>query len=278
MRRNVEKERERATLTRQPGTIYFVGAGPGDPKLITVRGLELLQSADVVIYDRLVSPELLKSTRRDAELIYAGKSPLGTVMNQDEINSTLVEKAYEVRSVVRLKGGDPCIFGRVGEEAAYCHRYHVPFEMVPGITSGIAAPLYAGIPLTHRDHSSSVAFVTGHKRKDGHKDDIQWERLATGVDTLVVYMGINNLPHIRSELLQHGRPADTPVALVRWGTTAEQQTLVGTLGDIADCAKKAGFESPAIIVIGEVVRLRQSIAWFESVLQQKLLEEHAVNI
>ncbi len=252
------------TVTRPKlGKVYFVGAGPGDVDLITVKGVKALEQADCIIYDRLVNKELLQYGRTGVELIYCGKAPRQHTLSQEEINQLLVEKARRGKKVVRLKGGDPALFGRVGEEAAYCAQYGIPFEIIPGVTSGVAAPAYAGIPLTHRSFSSSVAFVTGHKQKNGAGPAVRWDQLATGVDTLVIYMGISQLELICQELIQHGRPAATPVALIRWGTLAKQKTLVGTLESIAAQAEQARFEAPAIIVVGEVVRLRDSLAWFE---------------
>jgi uroporphyrin-III C-methyltransferase len=245
------------------GKVYFVGAGPGDPKLITLKGVEAISLADVIIYDRLVSPELLKHAQDNVEQIYCGKLPDYHIVPQQQINQIIVDHALLGKTVVRLKGGDPGIFGRVGEEAEYCVQNGIPFEMVPGITSGIAAPLYAGIPLTHRDLSSSVAIVTGHQRTDGQECDIQWEKLATAVDTIVFYMGVRNLPLIQEQLLLHGKSPDTPVALVRWGTLSQQETITGTLHDVVQRVKRANFKSPAIIVVGEVVRLREKLTWFE---------------
>jgi uroporphyrin-III C-methyltransferase len=245
------------------GKVYFVGAGPGDPKLITIKGAEAISLADVIVYDRLVSPELLKHAQSDVVQIYCGKLPDCHMIPQEQINQIIVDHALLGKTVVRLKGGDPGIFGRVGEEAEYCAQHDIPFEIVPGITSGIAAPLYAGIPLTHRDLSSSVAIVTGHKRSDGQGSDIQWDKLATAVDTIVFYMGVKNLPLIQEQLLLHGKSPETPVALVRWGTLSQQETVTGTLHDVLEKVKKANFKSPAIIVVGEVVKLREKLTWFE---------------
>jgi uroporphyrinogen III methyltransferase/synthase len=244
------------------GKVLFVGAGPGDPKLLTVRGVEALQQADVVVYDRLANPQLLFHAKKDARFIYCGKESSNHAIPQEEINAILVREAGQGRTVVRLKGGDPSIFGRVGEEAEECRKHSVSFEIVPGITSGIAAPLYAGIPLTHRDYNSSVAFLTGHLCEKNQGTPINWEQVS-GVDTLVIYMGVKNLPQIREQLLQHGKSPSTPVALVRWGTLAEQKTLVGDLDNIVQRAADAKFTAPAIIVVGEVVRLRDRLNWFE---------------
>ncbi|GEN33906.1 MULTISPECIES: uroporphyrinogen-III C-methyltransferase [Aneurinibacillus] len=248
------------------GKVYLVGAGPGDPKLITVRGLELLQHADVVVYDRLASPKLLDYAKQEAERIYCGKQADHHSLPQSEINRIIVEKALEGKEVVRLKGGDPFVFGRGGEEAEACLAAGLSYEVVPGITSGIAAPAYAGIPVTHRAYSSSVAFVTGHKAADKEQSGIDWKKLATAVDTLVFYMGVGNLPDIVRNLRQHGRRKETPVALVRWGTYENQETLIGTLETIVEKVQQARFKSPAIIVVGEVVRLREQLAWYEQQL------------
>ncbi|HEU5140694.1 MAG TPA: uroporphyrinogen-III C-methyltransferase [Bacillales bacterium] len=244
------------------GKVYLVGAGPGDPDLITVKGLRCIQEADVILYDRLVNEELLQQASDDADLVYCGKLPLHHAMKQDTINHFLVKFAREGKVVTRLKGGDPFIFGRGGEEAEALVEHHVDFEVVPGITAGAAAPAYAGIPVTHRNYSGSVAFVTGHRRKDG-TDDIQWENLAKGVDTLAIYMGVSNLPRICGELIRYGRPGNTPVALVQWGTTEEQRTVTGTLTDIAEKAKQQEIQNPTMIIVGEVVRLRENIRWFD---------------
>jgi len=245
------------------GSVLFVGAGPGDPKLLTIRGMEALQRADVVVYDRLANPLLLTHVREDARLVYCGKEADLHTLPQDEINLLLVREAQSGHTVVRLKGGDPSMFGRVGEEAQVCLAHGVPFEIVPGITSGMAVPLYAGIPLTYREYNSSVAFVTGHlcEKNAGKKPD--WAALAA-LETLVIYMGVKNLPRIKEQLLIHGKHPDTPVALVRWGTLGKQKTLTGRLASIDRTVAEAGFKAPAIIVIGEVVRLRDSLDWYES--------------
>jgi len=245
------------------GKVYLVGAGPGDPKLITVRGLETIKLADCIVYDRLASPRLLSHARPDAELIYCGKLPDRHTLTQEEINQVLVDKALEGKTVTRLKGGDPSIFGRVGEEAEELAKHGIPFEIVPGITSGIAAPAYAGIPVTHRDFNSSLAIVTGHERPDKTESSIHWEKLATAVETIIFYMGVGNLPFIRDQLIKYGRSPQTPVALIRWGTTVEQETLVGTLENIVEKREAAGLSNPAIIIVGEVVKLREKLQWFE---------------
>lgn len=245
------------------GKVYLVGAGPGDPKLITLRGLETIKMADCIVYDRLASPRLLAYAKPDVELIYCGKLPDRHTLTQEEINQVLVEKGLEGKVVTRLKGGDPSIFGRVGEEAEELVKNDIPFEIVPGITSGIAAPAYAGIPVTHRDFNSSIAIVTGHERPEKTESSINWEKLATAVGTIIFYMGVGNLPFIREQLIKNGRSPQTPVALVRWGTTIDQETLVGTLEDIEEKRQAVGLTNPAIIVVGEVVSLRDKLQWFE---------------
>ena len=246
------------------GYVYLVGAGPGDPKLITIKGLECIKKAEVLVYDRLASPRLLSYARPDAEMIYAGKSPVRHTLKQDEINSLLLEKAKEGKVVTRLKGGDPYVFGRGGEEAEVLQENGIPFEVVPGITSGIAVPAYAGIPVTHRDHNSSLAIITGNEDPTKEDTSIDWSRIATGCGTLVFYMGMSNLPHIVERLTANGLSADTPVAVIRWGTRPEQQTVTATLTDIVEKARAAKMGHPSIIVVGEVVSLRDKLKWFEA--------------
>jgi uroporphyrinogen III methyltransferase/synthase len=244
--------------------VYLVGAGPGDPGLITVKGKECIETADVVIYDYLAAPALLNYTQKEAETIYVGKKGGDHTLSQDGINALIVEKARAGLRVCRLKGGDPFIFGRGGEEAEILEAQGIPFEIVPGVTSAIAAAAYAGIPLTHRKLTATLAFITGHE--DPHKEEssVDWESLGRGIGTLVFFMGVKNLPDITQKLIAHGKSPATPVAVVRWGTTPGQQTLTGTLDDIAVRVKKAGLKAPAIIVVGEVVRLRQKLKWFET--------------
>ncbi|NVO00551.1 MAG: uroporphyrinogen-III C-methyltransferase [Geobacteraceae bacterium] len=246
------------------GFVYLVGAGPGDPGLITVKGKECVSLADVVIYDYLAGEQILDFAREDAELIYAGK--IGGAHNHEQwqINDLLVEKALSGKVVTRLKGGDPFIFGRGGEECEALKTAGIGFEIVPGVTAAIGAAAYAGIPLTHRNVTTSVAFVTGHEHPDKDESEIDWQRLSLGSGTIVFYMGVKNLPQITSSLLEHGRAPDTPVALVRWGTRPEQQVLEGTLSDIAEKARKAAFKAPAITIVGEVVKLRETLRWFDS--------------
>ncbi|MBM4035541.1 MAG: uroporphyrinogen-III C-methyltransferase [Planctomycetes bacterium] len=243
------------------GVVFLVGAGPGDPGLITLKGLEALRGAEVVVYDALANPRLLREARPDAELISVGKRGGCHTMKQEEINALLVAKGKEGKRVCRLKGGDPFVFGRGGEEALALAQAGVPFEVVPGVTAGVAAPAYAGVPVTHRGLASSVAFVTGHEDPTKEASDVAWDRLATGVGTLVFYMGVRNLSHIVERLTTHGLAGETPAAVVQWGTVAQQRTAVGTLADIAERA--AGMEAPAVLVVGRVVTLREELAWFE---------------
>lgn len=245
------------------GKVFLIGAGPGDPKLITVKGLDCIRQADAVVYDRLASIQLLREARSDAELIYVGKSPQRHTLKQHEINKLLVDLAAAGKVVARLKGGDPFVFGRGGEEAEALVDAGFPFEVVPGITSAIAVPAYAGIPVTHRGFTSSFGVITGNEDPDKEDSSIAWDKIATGLGTLVFLMGMANLPIIAKRLVENGRAPATPVALIRWGTRTEQQTLVGTLTDIAAKAEAAGFANPAIILVGEVVQLRQRLQWFE---------------
>ncbi len=235
------------------GKVYLVGAGPGDPGLFTLKGKSLLQGADVVIHDALVSPPILAMINPQAEVINAGKRRGRHSMEQAEISQLIIEKAGGHSLVVRLKGGDPFIFGRGGEEMAAQVEGGIEVEVVPGITAGVASPAYAVIPLTHRDQSSSVAFVTGHEAVGKYRPQINWQALAQGAETLVVYMGLHNLASITLDLLGAGLSPETPVALIRWGTHPQQQTLVGQLGTIAAEAAALGFEPPAVAVIGRVV-------------------------
>lgn len=246
------------------GKVYLVGAGPGDPGLITVKGLECLQRADVIVYDHLLDSRLLESARPGAERIYVGKTGRHHSMEQEEINRLLVEKAQAGKTVVRLKGGDPFVLGRGGEEAEALVQYGIPFEVVPGVSSAVAVPAYAGIPVTHRRLASSFAVITGHEDPTKEESHIAWDKLASGVDTLVFLMGVGNLAPIVDKLIASGRPPSTPIALIRQGTTPEQQTLVGRLGNIVALAKKNSFQPPAVIVVGEVVNLREGLRWFDN--------------
>ncbi len=244
--------------------VSLIGAGPGDPKLISVKGLECLKRADVVVYDYLSNPRLLSHCRPDAEKIYVGKKGSRHTLEQDDINKLLVEKASAGKTVARLKGGDPFVFGRGGEEALALVEASIPFEVVPGITAAVAAPAYAGIPVTHRDLTSTFALITGHEDPAKEESAIDWAKLATGVGTLAFYMGVKNLPRIVERLIKHGRSPDTPTAVIRWGTKPEQQTVVGTLADIVRRVKEARLQAPAITIVGEVVSLREQLNWFES--------------
>ena len=250
-------------MSAKCGKVYLVGAGPGDPKLITLKGIECLQRADVVIYDLLVNVKLLEYAPRHAEKIYGGKMAGEQVRQQSEINDLMVQHAKAGKTVVRLKGGDPFVFGRGGEEAVMLADAGVDFEIVPGISSAIAAPAYAGIPVTHRGYSSSIAIVTGHSAALGSDSPVGWEQLATAVDTLVVLMGIGHLRQIAERLINYGRKPETPTALIHWGTTRKQETIEGTLADIAQKAESVGFRSPAAIVVGEVNRLREELRWYD---------------
>ena len=240
----------------------MVGAGPGDPALITLKAVACLRQAEVIVYDYLANEKLLDFAPSEAERIYVGKKAGAHAMSQEQINSLLVDKGRNA-AVVRLKGGDPFIFGRGGEEALVLEAAGIDFEIVPGITSAVAVPAYAGIPLTHRGLASSVAFVTGHEMEGKETSAIHWDRLATSVGTLVFLMGVKNLEHIASQLIACGRAEETPVAVIRWGTTTEQETVTGTLGNIARVAEDAEITPPAIIVVGEVVGLRKQLNWFE---------------
>jgi uroporphyrinogen III methyltransferase/synthase len=250
--------------TVKPGKVYLVGAGPGDPGLITVRGRDLLGRAEVLVYDHLASKKLLKYVPATAELIYAGKK--GNVhhaLTQEEINQLLVDRAKAGRLVIRLKGGDPFIFGRGGEEIQELVAAGIAFEAVPGVTSASAAATYAGIPITHRDFTSSVAFITGHEDPTRENSRIAWDKISTGIGTLVFYMGIKNLPFIVESLIANGRDAQTPVAVIRWASTPEQHSVVGSLATIVELVQEAKITPPALVVVGEVVSLRDTLNWFE---------------
>jgi uroporphyrin-III C-methyltransferase len=242
------------------GKVYLVGAGPGDPGLMTLKGKSLLECADVVIYDALVSPAILAMINPQAEKINAGKRMGRHSLLQEETTSLLMEKAEDNAIVVRLKGGDPFIFGRGGEEMAELVEAGVSVEVVPGITSGIAAPAYAGIPLTHRLYSSSVTFVTGHEAAGKYRPTVNWQAIAHGSETIVIYMGIHNLPYIVEQLSTAGLSRETPIALVRWGTRPDQEELIGKLGTIVEQVEKTGFGAPAIAVIGQVVNMHSILS------------------
>lgn len=245
------------------GRVYLVGAGPGDPGLITVRGSELLSRADVIVYDRLVSQRLLRLARPEAELIYVGKRPEAHAIGQDEINELLVSRARGGAEVVRLKGGDPFVFGRGGEEALALAEAGIGFEVVPGITAGVAAPAYAGIPVTHRGLSRNLGLIAGHETPDGQGPAPDYHALAGWNGTLEFYMGVSNLRAICEALTDHGLSGDTPAAVVRWGTTPRQQVVTGTVRSLPALADEAGIEPPAMVVIGRVVDLRAKLRWFE---------------
>lgn len=244
------------------GKIYLVGAGPGDPELLTIKALRCIQKAEIILYDRLVNERILEEASPDATLVYCGKLPNFHTMKQETINHLLVKYGKQGKIVTRLKGGDPFVFGRGAEEAEALAKHGIPYEIVPGITAGIAAPAYAGIPVTHREFGNSFAIVTGHTSK-GKNSDVDWESLAKGVQTLVVYMGIGNLSYIITELMRHGKQPDTPIALIQWGTIEEQKTVTGTLRTIVQLVRKEKMENPSMIVIGDVVKLREKISWFQ---------------
>ncbi len=245
------------------GKVYLVGAGPGDPGLLTIRGRALLEQCDAVVYDRLVNPRLLRLAPAAAERIYVGKQPGQVALPQDGINALLVERAQLGQRVVRLKAGDPFVFGRGGEEALACVAAGVPWEVVPGVTSAIAAPAYAGIPVTHRNVATSFAVITGHENPDKPERQVDWAAVAGAADTLVFLMGVGNLPEIAEQLVAHGRPPKTPVAVIQWGTWPRHRSVRGPLEQIAAVVAQAGLKPPAVTVVGEVVELATSLSWFE---------------
>ncbi|WP_075980656.1 uroporphyrinogen-III C-methyltransferase [Bacillus massilinigeriensis] len=245
------------------GRVLLVGAGPGDIGLITVKGLEAIQKAEVILYDRLANPKLLDYAQSNCEFIYCGKLPNRHVLRQEAINDLLVLKAKEGKRVVRLKGGDPGVFGRVGEEAEALVMHQIPFEIVPGISSGIAAPLYAGIPVTHREFGESFALVTAHNQSEDGRPRLDWKGLATSIETIAFYMGISNLPYICENLMKSGKSPETPVILIQWGTFGRQKTLEGTLETINNKVRKENFTNPAITLVGNIVSLREKLMWFE---------------
>jgi uroporphyrinogen III methyltransferase/synthase len=251
-----------AIVAEARGKVYLIGAGPGDPGLLTLKGKRCLEEADVVVYDYLANPRLLRYSRADAELIFVGKQAGRHTLAQEEIGRLLVERAKLGKVVARLKGGDPFVFGRGGEEAEDLVAARIPFEVVPGVTAAVAAPAYAGIPLTHRDLTSTVAFITGHEDPTKDATGIAWDKIATGIGTLVFFMGVGQLPEIAAKLVGHGRSPQTPAAVIRWGTRAEQEVVTGTLADIAERCR--GMKPPALILVGEVVALREKLRWFEA--------------
>ncbi|MDY6848867.1 MAG: uroporphyrinogen-III C-methyltransferase [Thermodesulfobacteriota bacterium] len=246
------------------GIVYLVGAGPGDPGLITLRGRDCLRRADAVVYDYLANPCLLEEARADVEKIYVGKERGRHHLPQEQINALLAELAQAGKTVVRLKGGDPYLFGRGGEEALFLHCAGVEFEVVPGVTAAFAAAAYAGIPLTHRDCTTTLGLVTGHEKPEKKMSSLDWGKIATGMGTLVFYMGMVNLSLIVRELIRNGRSPQTPVAIVRWASTTQQRTLTATLEDVEEKARAASIGPPAVIIVGEVVDLHQRLAWFEN--------------
>ncbi|SDH82214.1 uroporphyrinogen III methyltransferase / synthase [Alteribacillus persepolensis] len=250
-------------MKAKAGKIYFVGAGPGDPELITLKGLKALQSAQVIVYDRLSHPSLLLEANRKATFIYCGKQPCQHTLRQHDIQKELVIQAKKGKTVVRLKGGDPAVFGRVGEEAEAVSKHHIPYEIVPGITAGSAAAIYTGVPLTHREHSRSFAIVTGHSKSRDGKPEIEWEKLAKGVDTIVFYMGVKNLSYIANELVKHGKPEQTSTLVTEWGTYGRQRSITAPLNKIAAKVKERGMQNPAVIVVGDVTKLHDSLQWVE---------------
>ncbi len=242
--------------------VYLIGAGPGDPELITVKGKESIEKADIIIYDYLASPELLKHAADTAEIIYVGKKGGDHTLSQEKINQLLIEKANQNKIVARLKGGDPFIFGRGGEEAEELKKAEIDFEIIPGVTSAIAAPAYAGIPLSHRKFTSTIAFITGHEDPEKKTTSINWEAL-TKIGTIVFLMGVKNLPNIVKQLKNNGMNPETPAAVIRRGTTPEQKTVIGTLETITQKVKKAGIKAPAIILMGKVASLKDTLNWYE---------------
>lgn len=245
------------------GKVFFVGAGPGDPDLITVKGLKCIQSSDVIIYDRLANPELLGYARAGTEQIYCGKHPNHHSIQQAQINELIIEKALEGKTVTRLKGGDPCVFGRLQEELEGLKQLGIRYEIVPGITAGIAAPAYAGITVTQRKVAASFAMIAGHLCHGNSISDEKWKAYAGGIDTLAFYMGIGNITYIRDQLVAHGRNPNTPAAIISWGTTADQRTLTGTLQNLPELVQEHQIQNPAIILVGEVVSLHDQYAWFQ---------------
>jgi len=246
------------------GKVYIVGAGPGDPELITLKAIKCIEKADVILYDRLINKDLLKYAKKDADLIYCGKLPNYHTMKQETINKFLVKYAKNDKIVTRLKGGDPFIFGRGGEEAEYLARHQVPFEIVPGITAAMAASSYAGIPLTFRNVSRSCAFLTGHRALND-ENELEELKLMKSVDTLAIYMGVSNIPKIQSKLLKAGRKPNTPVAFIEWASTLEQRTIISTIKEMNKDAKIHEIENPCLMIIGDVVKFHHTLNWFEKV-------------
>jgi len=245
----------------RPGTVYLVGAGPGDPELLTLRAARLIAEADVIVYDHLVAPAILDMAAPAAERIYAGKERGAHTLPQEQLNLLLVKLAKAGKRVLRLKGGDPYIFGRGGEEVETLFEHQVPFEVVPGVTAAAGVASYAGIPLTHRDYSQACVFVTGHLKD--HSMDLDWGGLARRRQTVVIYMGLHGLPALCDKLIEHGLPKDWPAAIVQQGTTPNQRTVTGTLATLPLLAQQAKLKAPTLIIVGEVVKLKDKLAWFE---------------
>jgi uroporphyrin-III C-methyltransferase len=265
-RRTTTPNASRGTRPRSEtsGKVFLIGAGPGDPKLLTLRAAEILAKCDLIVFDSLVNPEVLAHARRGVELVFAGKRAGTPEISQAEINDLLVARASAGHLVVRLKGGDPFVFGRGGEEAEALVAAGIDFEIIPGVSSGVAAPAYAGIPLTHRTHSSSVIFVTGHDAPDKGRPRVDWQAIAKAADTIVIFMCARTIRTIARELVAGGRTVTTPIAIIRWGTYQDQEVYSGTLADFAERdADDPVIESPSIAVIGGVVALREQLAWFE---------------
>ncbi len=241
------------------GKVYLTGAGPGDLELLTIKALRLIQKADVIIYDRLVDPDILSETKSGCKFVYVGKESGNHIMPQDEINETIYQHALQYETVVRLKGGDPFVFGRGGEEAAYLHDNGIEFDVIPGVTSAVSVPAYAGIPVTHRGIAVSFRVVTGHEAPDKESSQIPWETFSTD-DTIIFLMGLHNLQKISDKLIEIGKSADTPCAVISKGTTKDQRVVVGTLSDIVE--KSRDLPTPSLIVVGQVVKLREKLNWF----------------
>jgi len=246
---------------KMTGKVFLVGAGPGDPSLITLRAVDLIKKADVVLYDRLVSKKIISMIPKKAESIYVGRAVGDDYKHQDDTNELMVMYAKTKRNIVRLKGGDPMIFGRGGEEAEYLKKHNISFEIIPGITSGIGSATYAGIPLTHRKFASSVVFVTGHEDFEKSKDAVRWKKLAKSTDTIVVMMGLSRVGIISKQLLSGGMDKKTPVAVIQDGTTSKQKMITGTISNIAQKIKQSKIRPPSIIIIGKVVSLSKTIGW-----------------